>query len=152
MTVSFETFSLILDDAADAVRKKEEELEKAQREVERISQERDELRRERDTLAAVARRRFPGTTIQGQQGVSAFEDWADLPRTSAVLEAVRRLTEESPWASPGAIERFLREQGRDDTRDYVGAALAYLNRNEKVENKGRGRWALRHSGEEECRW
>jgi hypothetical protein len=77
------------------------------------------------------------------------DDWRDVGRSAAVLMAVHELLNDGhAYASPADIEALLRSKGREgDTRDYIGAALAYLNRSGQVDNVGRGQWVLSRQGE-----
>lgn len=76
--------------------------------------------------------------VDGQS--SEDGDWLTKARTSAVEDAVRSLSATSGTATPGKIEDFLRQQGRDDDRVAIGAALAYLHRNGRLHNIARGQW------------
>jgi hypothetical protein len=67
-------------------------------------------------------------------------DWLDMSRSDAVFHAVDIISKEQEDVSPADIENFLKAHGREDDRDSIGAALAYLNRNNRVNRLGRGRW------------
>ena len=68
------------------------------------------------------------------------DDWTTLARTRAVEVAVGELSLAKGFATPAEIEALLRSRGRDDIRDHIGAALAYLNRSDKVHRRARAEW------------
>lgn len=72
--------------------------------------------------------------------LNAVTDWGNLARTSVVLDAVLALSKDSGAATPGAIVEFLSQRNRDDSRELVSAALAYLHKKHLVSNVGRGQW------------
>jgi hypothetical protein len=65
-----------------------------------------------------------------------------MSRTAAVEHAVRQLAGDGTPTSPAEIESFLNSVGRADTRDQIGAALAYLNRKNVVERASRAQWRM----------
>jgi len=67
-------------------------------------------------------------------------DWIAMPRTVAVERAIAEVTKSREAASPGDIQNYLNNFGRNDTRDEIGGALAHLNRTSKVESVGRAQW------------
>lgn len=81
------------------------------------------------------------TRPQVTSSATAAAEWLYLPRTLAVERVVSYFTDVKGFATPGDIERFLGQQGRTDSRDEVGGALAHLKRTEKIHSTGRAQWA-----------
>jgi len=70
-------------------------------------------------------------------------DWSGLTRLDAVERAVRILTTEKGFAKPAEIEALLvQHDRRSDTRDYIGASLAHLNKTHRVYSRARAEWVI----------
>lgn len=67
-------------------------------------------------------------------------DWGNLSRTHVVEKAVEVLARMNGAATPDSIQEFLQARNRDDSKDMIGAALAYLNKKTKVRSIGRAQW------------
>lgn len=113
---------------------------------------------EENVLQNGFRRRYPsavGTTdleeeVASERDLNAefdfvveTHDWSGLTRLDAVERAVRTLTAEKGFAKPAEIEALLEEHDRKvDTRDYIGAALAHLNKAQRVYSRARAEWVI----------
>lgn len=114
-----------------------------------------QLNQEEQSFLAALNRYFP-EAVAGIADEKTFEPEkpqpitqdgvARLGRSEAVELAVQSITRKATTASPEAIEEFLHASGRTDTRDQIGAALAYLNRSGRVERLARAQWRLVSTG------
>lgn len=76
--------------------------------------------------------------------VLGSEEWADMPRTRAITRMMARIAEP---VSPKVLAERLQKVGRKaDSRDYVAAALNYLQKKGKVRNESYGKWVLLSEG------
>ena len=112
---------------------------------------RQQMADEEEAFVASLQRRFPGEEVPGKSPAIEAEDegnffqipeddWQHEARSDAILRAVKELTESAGVASPGSIEELLHARNRDDSRDAIGASLAYLNRTNRIWRQGRGAW------------
>lgn len=62
-----------------------------------------------------------------------------MPRTEAIL---RVMTDEARPLSPEDIRQALNDRGRTDEYNAVSAAIAHLQRTDRVHSVGRGAWVL----------
>lgn len=72
--------------------------------------------------------------------------WARKPRTQAVTDALKDIYPKT--LGPRALTDVLHQYGRDDERDSVAAALAYLKNAKRVERVGYGEWRYRFPEEQ----
>lgn len=84
-------------------------------------------------------------TIIDKPGPTSIEadddDWSRAGRAEAVEKALAELTNTKGFASPTEIEELLKQHNRTgDTRDYIGASLAYLRRTNKAYTRARAEW------------
>lgn len=151
MAITPEVLVELIDSTVVAREETEARLRDIRQELEELENERAALEQEEEGYRAALARRFPEIAAESapeeapRADVGLFplaDDFTTQPRSDAVETAVRILTQEAPSASPADIESFLRDRGRSDSRDAVGAALAYLNRTSRVTNVGRGQWRL----------
>jgi hypothetical protein len=64
-----------------------------------------------------------------------------LPRTDAAEVALReKVAELAGPAGPADIERYFRAHGRDDKRDHISAAMAYLKSKHRAYTVGHAKW------------
>lgn len=148
MAITPEMLMELIESAIEARQEIEDDLRELAKRAERLERERDEIRLEEQGYRLALARHFPDsapvreTSASASNALFAIEDGiATMARTDAVEFAVRHLSREpGEVATPAEIEEFLRARGRDDSRDAIGAALAYLNRNGRVQNVSRGRW------------
>jgi hypothetical protein len=154
MAIDYKTLTELIEDARQSRERVEAELVEAQMAVALLKRQQEELREEEDAYTATLTRRFadeqgdlpPVDSDSFDLGVDmpVQIDWRAMPRTNAVERAIAELTgtwEDEP-ASPGGIENFLRQRGRDDDRDAIGGAIAHLNRTGKIRNVGRAQWVI----------
>lgn len=133
------------------------ELEAAQERVLDLIQQRENVASEEEAFVASLCRRFPDHKIPGDEpikkptdpiqldgGMSIIpkDNWSYDSRSDAVQRAVAELTEAKGFATPAEIEQLLKTRARDDSRDAIGAALAYLNRTNKVYSRARAEWVI----------
>jgi len=112
-----------------------------------LDREHAQLRAEEEAYRSAIARLFPEqideVAVSSDADVQApptGKGFASLPRTEAVKAAVWDLGSGSSAAAPAEIEDYLHERGRTDTRDNIGAALAYLHRKHLVRRVSRGQW------------
>lgn len=98
---------------------------------------RDELQREEAALISATHRLSSGHTTTYR---IPNDDWSSEQRVSAVLRAVKELTERDGYATPDSIESFFRSRNRTDSKDKIGAALSYLRDKKQVHSPARARW------------
>lgn len=156
MAITPETLIELIENTISTRMERADEIRNLRQECERLEMKLEELQQEEQGYRLALARRFPDVagmsvpvsspTPSAQAGLFALpDDLVTQSRSDAVEAAIRVLTRTASVASPAAIEEFLRSRGRDDTRDAIGAALAYLNRTDRVKNVGRGQWRLKES-------
>lgn len=132
----------------------EDKMRDLRRQMDELDVECSQLTQEEQGYRLALARRFPDAAAAStpqqaprlEVGLFALQnDIVDQPRSDAVESAIRVLTQDGEPATPAAIEAFLHERGRSDSRDAIGAALAYLNRTDRVVNVARGQWRLKES-------
>ena len=157
MAVDYQTLIDLIDDARKARAEVDVELADTERRVSELRQRQQVLREEEDMYTLTLTRRFPGeqaglAAVTPESFDSGFDmpiqlDWLAMPRTDAVELAIQEITSNVmvDAASPGDIENFLRNRGRDDSREAIGGAIAHLNRTSRIQSVGRAQWALADS-------
>ena len=111
------------DDALDAARHDRAELDVR---IESLEMER------RGLELAIARRNGTAPDANG-------DTWRRMARTDAVIKI---LEESDGPLSPIEVTEQLHRHGRDDRRDPVAAALAYLKRDNRVRHVGPAQWTV----------
>lgn len=152
MAVSAESLTELIVEAQKAYVDIQTELDKLANRVLELNDQRDAIAAERDAFISSLERRYPGAEVPmaatgkpdthvGFREVPA-DDWSVFNRSEVVLRAVKELTEEKSFATPAEIEERLKSKNRDDGRDAIGAALAYLNRSSahKIYSRARAQW------------
>ena len=147
MTISAEVLTEFIREAQSAYDDVQEQLRLLAERQSELGKQRDEIAEERDAFIASLERRFPDTKVP-QADVTKYplsfevpvDDWSNLSRSDVVERVVKQLTEEKGFATPAEIESILDSKNRADTRDAIGAALAYLNRSHKVHSVKRAQW------------
>lgn len=115
----------------------------AQREVLQWTQRAEEAEQEELAYRKTLSRRHPELfSAEARYDFQPRSNWPQMARTRAVLNAVAELTVNGEDATPAGIESFLATNGRTDTRDQIGGALAHLNRQDEVHSVGRARWQV----------
>lgn len=151
MAITPETLVELIESTVAARLEAEGKMRDLRQQIEELDVECSELAQEEQGYRLALARRFPDAAAssapeaapRADVGLFALQnDIASQPRSDAVESAVRVLTQGAEAATPAAIEEFLHERGRSDTRDAIGAALSYLNRNSRVINVGRAQWRL----------
>ncbi|WP_298944582.1 hypothetical protein [uncultured Microbacterium sp.] len=149
MAITAETLIELIQSAIDARAIAESRIDAKREELAELERELDLLEQEEQGYRLALTRRFPETPSEDVPGsmpavneglFPLVDDIASQGRSDAVWTAVKMLSRTGSTASPAGIEDFLRERGRDDSRDAIGAALAYLNRTKRVVRVGRGQW------------
>lgn len=148
MAISMETLKELISDAQRSRESVEKSLADVQARFQELAAERDELRREEETYRATLARRFPTADaplsqeldLEIESNEESGEDWVNMARTDAVEKVVLLLSDEQGVVRPADIEGELRRRGRTDSRDAIGGALAYLNKNGRVKSVGYGTW------------
>lgn len=151
MTINAELLIELIDSTVSAREKVEKRMSELREELESLTDDIDSLNLEEQGYRLALARRFPTAHAPGEESapgtrtplLSLDGDLAARSRSDAVETAVRMIARDAPAASPTAIEEFLHERGRDDTRDAIGAALAYLKRTNRVTRVSRGQWQPR---------
>lgn len=152
MAITAETLMELIDDARANRVRIDSDITRVRDELTHLEQRLVEARAEEEMYRLTLERKFPSTSTMAEptalEGLDeANEDMSEFSRTDAVAQAVRVIATQSGVASPEAVEHYLRSRNRSDTRDAIGAALAYLNRRGKVRNVGRARWTWSGSNE-----
>lgn len=152
MAITAESLSELIQETRKAFADVEDELVQLRKREAELQKQREDLAGEEEAFVSSLRRRFPDYDVSGsplaspinreELGKSEDVDWREMPRSEAVLRAVTELNDTSGSASPGEIEELLRSRQRGDSRDNIGAALAYLNRSKKIWRRGRGDWVV----------
>jgi hypothetical protein len=151
MSITPDTFLELIQSAAAVRADTQREVDRLRKELQKLEAAIASLEQEEQGYRLALARRFPEAADaqlpQPQPGdepelFPLEDDLRKQSRSDAVEAAVRVITKTEPSATPTLIEEFLHERGRDDTRDAIGAALAYLNRNGRVTNIARGHWRL----------
>lgn len=147
MAITAESLMELILEAQKANEEVEIELAAVQTRLAALTKRSDALKAEEEAFRASFERRYPGklepalSTVPAAVARTSPENgWSTLSRTDSVQEAVKSLTEVKDFATPSEIENLLREKGRTDSRDNIGAALAYLNRIGKVHRRARAEW------------
>ncbi|MEI5585410.1 MULTISPECIES: hypothetical protein [unclassified Agromyces] len=151
MAITASTLVELIESTIEARHETDKQIQALRRELEGLEVKRDQLLQEEQGYRFALARRFPDEDIDAPNfaadsapgSVRRTDDFLKQTRADAVEAAVRSIADERGTASPAAIEEFLRAGGRDDTRDAIGAALAYLNRTDRVVNVARGQWQPR---------
>lgn len=127
----------------------EAQIRKLAEKIQELEKGREELRTEEQGYRLALARRFPDTVAETAEaptstGLFSLDNGLEQQTRSDAVETAVRILSRGPegFATPAAIEEFLEERGRDDSRDAIGATLAYLNRSSRVANVGRGKWKL----------
>lgn len=151
MPITADTLLELIESTIAARQETETKIRDLMEQIQELETERDDLRVEEQGYRLALARRFPDSAAATTEartsavvGLFSLDDGLERqPRSDAVETAVKILSRgPEGFATPAAIEEFLHERGRDDSRDAIGAALAYLNRNSRVMNVGRGQWKL----------
>jgi hypothetical protein len=153
MALSAEDWIEMIEDANRAYEDAQAELRRAKERVFELSEKSEVFQQERNFFIASFERRFPdhaspdAISEQHNPQIDLFphpwaDDWSNETRSDAVEHAVREITEKNEYATPAQIEEFLSSKNREDTRDAIGATLAYLNKTSKVHSTGRAQWAI----------
>jgi TPP-dependent 2-oxoacid decarboxylase len=138
-----------LMDLAEKARARRIEADKAVAEARMVLERAERVQQESAQRESVLRswlRNDYETDLDEQETVglgatgSETDEWSEKARTSAVEDAVQVLSSDIGFATPAAVESFLRDQGRNDDRIAIGAALAYLHRVGRIHNLMRGQW------------
>lgn len=154
MAITPDVLVELIESTVTARREAEEKILDLRRQIEALDVECSELAQEEQGYRLALTRRFPEAPqasppqepTRHEVGLFALQnDIVSQPRSDAVEAAVRVLTRDGGTATPAAIEAFLHERGRTDSRDAIGAALAYLNRSDRVINVARAQWRLKES-------
>jgi hypothetical protein len=153
MAINAELLIELIESTIAARKDVEKTRNDLRRKLEDLSEEIEALDRDEQGSRLSLARRFPNAEAPGNESAPAERaglfslgtEFDAQSRSDAVEAAVRTITREQPTASPAEIELFLRERGRDDTRDAIGAALAYLNRTDRVTRVSRGQWQIRQA-------
>ncbi|WP_300591638.1 hypothetical protein [Microbacterium sp.] len=151
MSITPDTFLELIQSAAAVRAETQQEVDRLRKELQQLEATIASLEQEEQGYRLALARRFPDTAgahlPQPQPGdepelFPLEDDLRKQSRSDAVETAVRVISKTEVSATPAHIEAFLHERGRDDTRDAIGAALAYLNRTGRVTNIARGQWRL----------
>jgi tyrosyl-tRNA synthetase len=119
------------------------EKEEAQR---LLTEEIAAIRQEEDALKAALHRRLAAESMKS--GATSLPpiplpaSWVSMSRADAVEKAIAEVVATADSASPSDIEQVLASHGRNDTRDEIGGATAYLRREFRIHSLGRGQWVL----------
>jgi len=124
----------LLDQLRTALDETDEALRVARAERDRILAEIETLESERRGLDLAIARRNGSSEQTDDSG-----HWRRLNRTDAVVAV---LNESDESLGPAEITERLIRHGRDDKRDSVAAALAYLKRTGRVSHIGTAAWTL----------
>ena len=129
------TVSLDLHSALEDVR---QELASSQARLEKLSAYIESLKVEERGLE-LALSRHNGQLSEETPSVGDAAKWKGMARTDAILAV---LTQAEEPMGPAEIARVLHDRGRDDPRDHVAAALAYLKRKGRVDHGDVGEWSV----------
>ena len=148
MAINAESLTELILETQSTYTTIEAELTHIQARAAELMEQRDLLKQEEEAFRSSLARRFPGTDVPGTIASDAGpevqadkdDDWVEVSRSAVVERVIKLLTENKGFATPAEIENYLREKGRDDSRDNIGAALAYLNRTKKVHSRARAEW------------
>ncbi|WP_344785361.1 hypothetical protein [Microbacterium kribbense] len=155
MTITPQLLMELIESTIAARRETEDTIRDLRQQLEQLDDERSALEQEEQGYRLALTRRFPeAAAVSAPESAPHAEaglfpladDIADQSRSDAVETAVRVLTQAADFATPAGIEEFLQQHGRSDSRDAIGAALAYLNRSSRVANVGRAKWQLARKG------
>lgn len=145
-----DSLSLAFADTVSRVQKTQERIVETEKLLGELKQQHRQLLNEQRVLENVLSRLGvvaeavpvgPHSERAGDATGVADEDWSRDGRSDAVLRAVVAIAKSGRPATPGDILELLQAHNRaGDTRDYIGASLAYLNKSGRVKNVGRGQW------------
>jgi hypothetical protein len=138
--VTVEMLNELIRDAERARDSTEAELAEAESTVTTLNQKLMEIREEEKSFRAALARRFPNADAAKEPVPTEPDSWMNVSRTIAVERAIREMNQTFPTVSPGDIETCLARHGRDDDRDEIGGATAYLNKHNRIHSLGRGKW------------
>ena len=133
---------LDLDSALEDVQRA---LADAREEQERLNAHIESLQAEAHGLQLALARHSGGAESRSASNGEATK-WKRLARTDAVVTVLHT---EPKALGPAEITKILHSKGRDDERDHVAAALAYLKRKGRVDHVGPGQWTVNLLDDEE---
>ncbi len=151
-TESVTLIEALIDDARDKREQVDEEIAEVEERLKTLRKKRSDLRDEEVVLTSVLFRITGNGKDSSENETPADEpgtvssqaednDWSAVGRSEAVERAVAELTTSKGFATPADIEDLLKQRNRHgDTRDYIGASLAYLRRTHKVHTRARAEW------------
>lgn len=147
MEITADVLSELIADARYERRRVDEQIAALHVQLDELEQRRDDLTTEEESYQRTLARKFPTAEAPAEEQQTLLledpvSDLRHMPRSAAVELAIAEITKSTSFASPSDIEDWLKERRRTDTRDQIGAALAYLNRTDKIRSLGRARWAL----------
>jgi hypothetical protein len=131
----------MLLDLNSALANVQHELADAREKQERLNAYIESLQAEAHGLELALARHSGEAEVRSASNGEATR-WKRLARTDAILAV---LEEVDTAMGPADITKALHSKGRDDKRDHVAAALAYLKRKGRVEHEEFGKWTVRGS-------
>jgi len=143
MAVTREILLALISDARTAVDLAEGKRVLARAAYAKANSAMEEVGSELTAYEATLARLFPDAvptepTITSQP--VELEDWTSFTRAHAVQMAVRQTADRNGFATVTDILAVLPAHGVEITRNQIGGATAYLNRNHLIHSIGRARW------------
>jgi hypothetical protein len=126
---------LDLNSALEDVR---QELSSAQTRLEKLAAYIESLKAEERGLTLALSRHNGHSSEEAPSGGDTAK-WQRMTRTDAILAV---LIEAEKSMGPAEIAKALHDKGREDPRDHVAAALAYLKRKGRVDHGDVGEWSV----------
>ena len=124
-------FRAALDEYDRLVRSRRDEIQTLEKDLQQLEREREALHAAGERLGELA--------SNSGLGAEGNEEWKKLGRSDAVERVMREA--DGPLANNEIRARLL-AVGRDDTTNYVAAALQNLKKHERAFPMGRGEWCL----------
>lgn len=152
-TESIALLESLISDAREKRLEIDEEITGIEERLKILRKKRSDLHDEEVVLTSVLFRQSEGndttahSTTTDEPATPSTEtddadaDWSRDGRSEAVERAVAELTAAKGFATPAEVEELLKQRNRTgDTRDYIGASLAYLRRSHKAHTRARAEW------------
>ncbi len=148
VTESIALLESLIDAARDEREKIDDEVAVIEDQLKTLRKKRTALHDEEVVLTSVLFRQTAGTgaapisnDVDGSPVDPGDGDWSQEGRSEAVEKAVVEITAAKGFATPAEVEELLRKRNRTgDTRDYIGASLAYLRKSDKAHTRARAEW------------
>jgi len=141
----------LIDDARNKRENVDAEIAGIEERLKTLRKKRSELHDEEVVLTSVLFRQSAGDDTSAhprkadEPATTSTEaddaDWSREGRSEAVQRAVAELTAIKGFGTPAEVEELLKQHNRTgDTRDYIGASLAYLRKSHKAHTRARAEW------------